>query len=93
MNKMSIALAGVVLACALSGCTSDQLKGEQQTERQALSAKQQADRQVEHAQEALAVSSAGTAAATANLAAKKQEQKQADAALQQLTCPQPAVPE
>ncbi|WP_449567082.1 hypothetical protein [Lelliottia nimipressuralis] len=87
MSKISIALAGVVLACALSGCTSDQLKGEQQIERQALSAKQQADRQVEHAQETLAVSSAGTAAVTANLAAKKQEQKQADSAMQQLFCP------
>lgn len=91
MNKFSIALTGVVLACVLSGCTSDQLKGEQQTERQALSAKQKADRQVEHAQDALAVSSAGTAAATANLAAKKQAQKQADATVQQLFCPSPAV--
>lgn len=88
MKKIRIALICAALSCiALSGCTSDQLKSTQKTERQVLNNKQQTDRQVERAQEMLATSTAATAAATANLAAKKQEQKQADSAMQQLFCP------
>lgn len=90
MKKIRIALICAALSCvALSGCTSDQLKSTQKTERQALGNKQQADRQVERAQTALAASTATTAAAAANLAAKKQKQQQADADLQQILCPQP----
>lgn len=89
MNKIRIALICAALSCvALTGCTSDQLKETQKTERQALSNKQQTDRQVERAEKSLAISSAGTAAAAANLAAKKQQQKQVDAGLQQILCPQ-----
>ncbi|WP_237929954.1 hypothetical protein [Buttiauxella sp. S19-1] len=90
MKKVIIVLTGVTLACLLSACTSDQLKSEQKTEREAMSAKQSADRQFEHAEVALAASTATTAAAAANLAAKKQQQSQADAALEQIVCPQPA---
>lgn len=87
--KLKITLICAVLSCvALSGCTSDQLKSTQKTERQALSNKQQVDRQVERAQTALTASTATTAAAAANLAAKKQKQQQADADLQQILCPQ-----
>lgn len=90
MKKIRIALICVTLSCvALSGCTSDQLKSTQKTERQALSNKQQVDRQVERAQTALTASTETTAAAAANLAAKKQKQQQADADLQQILCPQP----
>ena len=84
MKKISIAL----ICAALSGCTSEQLKSTKKTERQALGNKQQADRQVERAQNTLAASTAITAAA-ANLAAKKQKQQQAEADLQQILCPQP----
>lgn len=90
MKKIRIALICAALSCvALSGCTSDQLKATQKTERQALSTKERADRQAEQAEKALAVSTAGTAAAAANLAAKKAAQQQADADLQQILCPQP----
>ncbi|HEY2454129.1 MAG TPA: hypothetical protein VGI71_16180 [Scandinavium sp.] len=88
MKKVSIIVLSVLLACSLSACTSDPLKAEQKSERQALNAKQKADRQVERAEKTLAVSTASTAAATANLAAKKQAQRKADADLQQITCPQ-----
>lgn len=68
MKKVRIALICAALYCvALSGCTSDQLKSTQTTECQALSNKQQVARQVEHAQIALAASTATTAAMTANL--------------------------
>lgn len=90
MKKIRVALTCAVLACALTGCTSDQLKSEQKTERQALQAKQKSDRQVERAESSLVLSTAGTTAAKANLAAKKQAQKQADADLQQIICPQPS---
>lgn len=91
MKKIRIALVCAALSCvALSGCTSDQLKGTQKSERQALSAKQQTDRQVEHAEKALIISTAITAADAATLAAKKQQQAKADADLQQILCPQPA---
>lgn len=86
MKKILIALCTV---CALSACTSDQLKSEHQAERQALNTKQQADRQEERAGKALDASTLTTAAATANLAAKTQAQKDATAALQQLICPNP----
>lgn len=89
MNLRTVLICAV-LACALTGCTSDQLRSEQKTERDALQAKQKADRQVEHAESTLVVSAAGTAAATANLAEKKQAQQQADAALDEIICPQPA---
>lgn len=89
MKKIRIALTCVVLACALTGCTSDQLKSEQEAERQALQAKQKSDRQVEHAESTLALSTAGTAAAKANLAAKKQAQQQANTDLEQIICPAP----
>lgn len=89
MNKIRIVLTCAALACALSGCTSDQLRAEQKSERQALDNKQQTDRQVERAKKMLVVSAAGTAAAAANLANKKQAQQQADANLQQLVCPVP----
>lgn len=88
MKKIRITLICAALSCVvLSGCTSDQLKSTQKTERQALSNKQQADRQVEHAQTALTASTATTAAMAANLAVKKQAQQQADADLQQILCP------
>lgn len=90
MKKIRIALICAALSCiALSGCTSDQLKSTQKTERQALNNKQQTDRQVERAQEMLATSTAATAAATANLTVKKQSQKQAESDMQQILCPQP----
>lgn len=63
---------------AHTGGTSLQLKATQKTERQVLNEIQQADRQVERAEKSLAISSAGTAPAAANFAAKKQAQKQAD---------------
>ncbi|MDN8598638.1 hypothetical protein Q0A17_04270 [Citrobacter sp. S2-9] len=89
MNKIRIALICAALSCvALTGCTSDQLKETQKTERQVLSNKQQTDRQVERAEKSLAISSASMAAAAANLSSKKQQQKQADEDLQQLLCPQ-----
>lgn len=87
MKKILIVLC---IAGALSACTSDQLKAQQKSERQALQAKQKADRQEERAEGYLAVSSATTAAAVANLAAKKLAQQQADAALQEIICPAPA---
>ncbi|MBJ3590089.1 hypothetical protein JGC56_02775 [Salmonella enterica subsp. enterica serovar Saintpaul] len=47
MQKICIALICAAISCvALSGCTSDQLKSTQKTERQVLSNKQQSDRQV-----------------------------------------------
>lgn len=89
MKKIRIALICAALSCiALSGCTSDQLKSTQKSERQVLGNKQQTDRQVERAEKSLAISSAGTAAAAENLAAKKQAQRQADEDLQKLLCPQ-----
>lgn len=89
MKKIRIALICAALSCvALTGCTSDQLKSAHKTERRALSDKQQADRYVERAEKSLALSSAGTAAAAANLAAKKTLQKQAEDDLQQILCPQ-----
>ena len=90
MKKILIAVVGAAIGCALSGCTSDQLKAEHQTERQALASTQKADRQVERAQKAVATTTAASAAAKANLVAKQQTQRQADAALQQLVCPEPS---
>ncbi|MRT11084.1 hypothetical protein GJV07_02115 [Enterobacteriaceae bacterium RIT711] len=93
MKKIIIAFTGVAFACALSACSSPELKAQQKTERQVLETKQQADRQVERADKSLVLSVASTAAATANLTAKKQAQVDADAALQQQLCPQPAPAE
>lgn len=92
MQKIRIALICAALSCvALSGCTSDQLKSTQKTERQALSNKQQADRQVERAQKELALTSSLNAAAMANLLAKKKEQKEAVQVMQEQFCGVPAT--
>lgn len=87
MQKIRIALICVALSCvALSGCTSGQLKSSQKTERQALSNKQQADRQVERAEKELALTSSLNAAAMANLLAKKKKQKEATQVMQEQFC-------
>lgn len=87
MKKLSNALLGAALVCALAGCVSDATKQQQTAERQALQQKQKADREVERASAALATATATTAAAAANLAQKKNEQQQADEALQAILCP------
>ena len=90
MKQLFIAFIGAVFACALVGCTSPQMKDEHKAERQALTAKQKADRKVERAQDAVATTTAANAAAKANLLTKKQAQAEADANLQSILCPQPA---
>lgn|GEM_PF-6416215 len=87
MKKMITVLAGVVVACALSGCISDSLKTQQEQERTALNQKQHADRKVERAEKALAVSSTATADATRHLEQAKQTQAEADADLQNVLFP------
>lgn len=91
MKKMITVLAGVVIACALSGCASGPLKAQQEKERSALSNKQQADRQVQRSQKALVVSTAATAGAAHNLEQAKQKQKDADANLQNILFPSPSA--
>ncbi|WP_148872492.1 hypothetical protein, partial [Serratia marcescens] len=61
MNKKIFAPAGLVLCLLLSACTSDQMKAEHKSERQALNTKQQADRQEARAEKELAASTAATA--------------------------------
>lgn len=85
MKKMIIAL-GVAVACLLSGCTSDQLKSSQKTERHVLADKQKADRQVERAQKELALATSLKVAAAANLVAKQQQQKKAEQMMQGQFC-------
>lgn len=87
MKKMIIAIAGVAVVCALSGCAGDSLKAQQEKERTALSNKQQADRQVDRSKKALVVSTAVTADAAHNLEQAKQKQKDADATLQSILFP------
>lgn len=65
------------------------VRDEQKAERQALANKQEADRQVDRAQKEVAGSVLALEVSQANLAAKKQKQAEADAALQQVLNPGP----
>lgn len=90
MKKHMITALAAALSCALlSGCVSDSVRDEQKAERQALANKQQADRQVDRAQKEVAGSALALEVSEANLAAKKQKQAEADAALQQVLNPGP----
>lgn len=90
MKKLYYTAIAAALSCALlSGCASSDLRTEQKAERQAMADKQEADRQVERAQQAVGASALALSASQANLVAKKQKQKEADAALEQILNPTP----
>lgn len=86
MTRTTGMMASALLAFLLSGCTSEKLAGQHEQERQALIAKQHADRKVERSRDGLKVSMAATARAASHLGASQFKQKEAEDNLQELVC-------